>query len=71
VLVADDEVRLQAGITRLLKDTGIEVVAELNEASGIVAVAQRLQPHVAIIDVQMLRGGTDNGLNAAIAVKGC
>jgi DNA-binding NarL/FixJ family response regulator len=71
VLVADDEVRLQAGITRLLEDTGIEVVAELNEASGIVAVAQRLKPHVAIIDVQMLRGGTDNGLNAAIAVKGC
>ena len=69
VLIADDEVLLQAGVARLLQDAGIEVVAQLNEATAIVETVQRLRPDVAIVDVQMPPDGTDDGLRAAIAVR--
>jgi DNA-binding NarL/FixJ family response regulator len=69
VLIADDEVLLRAGVARLLGDAGIEVVAQLTEASGIVAAVEQLRPDVAIVDVQMPPDGTDDGLRAAIEVR--
>ncbi|MFP5380080.1 MAG: response regulator [Vicinamibacteria bacterium] len=69
VLVADDETLLRAGITRLLQDAGMEVVAETDNAEEAVALVAAHAPDVAILDVQMPPDRTDDGLRAAIAVR--
>ena len=69
VIIADDEVLLRAGLARLLQDAGIEVRAQLSEATQIVESVREHQPDVAIIDVQMPMDSTDDGLRAAIAIR--
>jgi DNA-binding NarL/FixJ family response regulator len=69
VVIADDEVLLCAGITRLLEDAGITVLAQLSDARDLVGVVQQYRPDVAIVDVQMPPGRTDDGLRAAIETR--
>jgi DNA-binding NarL/FixJ family response regulator len=69
VLLADDEVLLSAGLTRLLEDAGIAVVATVARADHVLGQVREHRPDVAIVDVQMPPDGTDDGLRAAIAVR--
>jgi DNA-binding NarL/FixJ family response regulator len=69
VLLADDEVLLSAGLSRLLEDAGIEVVATVARADLVLGAVQEHRPDVAILDVQMPPDGTDDGLRAAIALR--
>ena len=69
VLVADDEVLLRAGIARLLQDAGMVVVAELGSAEEVLPATAEHRPDVAVVDVQMPPGLTDDGLQAAIAIR--
>ena len=62
VLLADDEVLLSAGLTRLLEDAGIEVVATVARADEVLEAVAEHRPDVAITDVQMPPTGTDDGL---------
>lgn len=69
VLLADDEVLLSAGLTRLLEDAGIAVVATVARADLVLGLVQEHRPDVAIMDVQMPPDNTDDGLRAALAVR--
>jgi DNA-binding NarL/FixJ family response regulator len=69
VLIADDEVLLGAGLARLLQDAGMEVVAQVASADQIVPEVAAHTPDVAICDIQMPPGRTDDGLRAAIAIR--
>ncbi|HST39941.1 MAG TPA: response regulator transcription factor [Conexibacter sp.] len=69
VLIADDEVLLSAGLARLLEDAGMEVVAQVATADRILPEVAVHAPDIAICDVQMPPGRTDDGLRAAIAVR--
>lgn len=69
VMIADDEVLLRAGIARLLEDAGMEVVAEVGSADEVLPAAAEHAPAVAILDVQMPPTLTDDGLQAAIAIR--
>jgi DNA-binding NarL/FixJ family response regulator len=69
VLIADDEVLLRAGVARLLTDAGMDVVAELESADTLIDRVSELRPDVAIVDVQMGPGHTDEGLRGAIKVR--
>lgn len=58
VIVADDQPLVRAGIALLLTaEPDIEVVAHANDGSEAVALAERLQPDVVLMDVRM--PGTD------------
>jgi DNA-binding NarL/FixJ family response regulator len=70
ILIADDEVLLRAGIARLLQDAGMTIVAEAGNADEAVALTREHTPDVAILDVQMPPTGTDDGLRAAIEIRG-
>lgn len=69
VLIADDEALLRAGLARLLEEAGMEVVAQVASADRIVPEVAAHAPDVAICDVQMPPGRSDDGLRAAIEVR--
>jgi DNA-binding NarL/FixJ family response regulator len=69
-LIAEDQVLLRSGIARLLGDAGIEVVAEAGDAEDLMRKVRAHRPDVAIVDVQMPPDRTDDGLRAAVAIRG-
>jgi DNA-binding NarL/FixJ family response regulator len=69
VVVADDVMLTRAGIVRLLKDAGIEVVAEVGDASALLHQVHLTGPDVALVDIRMPPTHTDEGLVAAEAIR--
>lgn len=69
LVIADDSVLLREGMSRLLTEAGFETVALVGDATSLLdAVAEHL-PDVAIIDIRMPPGHTDEGLRAAEAIR--
>jgi DNA-binding NarL/FixJ family response regulator len=69
VVIADDEVLLRAGVSRLLERAGLDIVAEAGDADSALRAVAELRPDVAILDVQMPPTSTDDGLRAAITIR--
>jgi DNA-binding NarL/FixJ family response regulator len=69
VVIAEDTVLLREGLTRLLADAGMEVVAGVGDGPGLVAAVVTYRPDVAIVDVRMPPGYGDEGLRAAVAAR--
>jgi DNA-binding NarL/FixJ family response regulator len=69
VIVADDSVLLREGVTRLLEAAGFEVVAQAADQEDLMRKARAHQPDVAIIDIRMPPTHTDEGLQAARAIR--
>ena len=68
-VIADDSVLLREGITRLLAEDDIEVVAGVGEAGSLLNAVEAHQPDLAVIDVRMPPGHRDEGLRAAIEIR--
>jgi DNA-binding NarL/FixJ family response regulator len=69
VVIGEDQALLRQGIVRLLEDSGFEVVGEAGDAEDLVRKVSAHKPDVAIVDVQMPPGNTDDGLRAAIEIR--
>jgi DNA-binding NarL/FixJ family response regulator len=70
VVIAEDAAILRDGLGQLLGDRGYEVVAAVSDAKALRRAVGEHVPDVAIIDVRMPRGHTDEGLRAALAIRG-
>ena len=70
VVVGEDQVLLREGIVRLLEGEGFEVVASAGDAEDLVRKAMAHRPDVVVTDVQMPPGNADDGLRAAIELRG-
>jgi DNA-binding NarL/FixJ family response regulator len=70
VVIAEDSVLLREGIARLLDDAGFEVVARCGDADELHRAIGALQPEVAIVDIRMPPTHTDEGLRAAVEIRG-
>lgn len=57
------------GIVRLLGDAGIDVVAEAEDAEGLLRHVGLTSPDVAIVDIRMPPTQTDEGLIAARSIR--
>jgi DNA-binding NarL/FixJ family response regulator len=57
------------GIVRLLKDSGIEVVAEAEDADGLLRHVRLTRPDAAIVDIRMPPTHSDEGLVAAQQIR--
>ncbi|WP_017556401.1 response regulator [Nocardiopsis baichengensis] len=67
VVLADDEALIRTGVRTILSaDPGIEVAGEAGDADGLVELAARERPDVALVDIQMPGGG---GLGAVREVR--
>jgi len=69
VVVADDVMLTRQGIVRLLQDASIDVVAEAEDAEGLLRHVRLNPPDVAIVDIRMPPTHTDEGLVAAQAIR--
>jgi DNA-binding NarL/FixJ family response regulator len=70
VVIAEDSVLLREGLTRLLAEAGHDVVATAGEAEDFLREVGRHQPDVVVVDVRMPPTFTDEGLRAALVVRG-
>jgi len=68
-VIADDAVLLREGAARLLEDAGFEVVAQAGDADDLLRKIRGHKPDVAIVDVRMPPGNSDDGLRAALTIR--
>jgi DNA-binding NarL/FixJ family response regulator len=69
VLIADDSLLIRDGLASLLRETGIEVVAQTDSVDGLLLKVGSHRPDVAIIDIRMPPTHTDEGLRAAAEIR--
>jgi DNA-binding NarL/FixJ family response regulator len=69
VVVAEDVMLTRQGIVHLLTNAGIDVVAEAEDADGLLRHVRLTRPDVAIVDIRMPPTHTDEGLVAAQAIR--
>ena len=70
VVVAEDSVLLREGIVMLLENAGFEVVAQAGDAEDLMRKVRAHKPDVAVIDIRMPPTNTDDGLRAALELRG-
>lgn len=69
VIVADAAVIVREGLARLLTEAGFDVVGVASDAVGLIGLAERLHPDVAITDVRLPPSYTDEGVRAAQEIR--
>jgi len=69
VVVADDLLLTREGIAHLLDQSGIEVVAQAEDADSLLRHVRLTTPNVAIVDIRMPPTHTDEGLVAAQQIR--
>jgi DNA-binding NarL/FixJ family response regulator len=69
VVLAEDSVLLREGLIRLLDSAGMEVVAAVAEAEGLLRAVSEHRPDLVITDVRMPPTHTDEGLRAALVIR--
>ena len=69
IVIAEDVVLLREGIARLLTQAGHEVVAQAGDAEDLIRRVRGHKPELAIVDIRMPPGGTDDGLRAAMQIR--
>jgi DNA-binding NarL/FixJ family response regulator len=69
VVVADDAMLTREGIVRLLREAGIDVVAQAENADDLRRHVRLARPDAAIVDIRMPPTHTDEGLVAAQQIR--
>ena len=69
IVLADDSVLLREGMARLLVEAGFDVVAQAGDADQLLQAIREHRPDVAIVDIRMPPTHTDEGLQAAEAIR--
>jgi DNA-binding NarL/FixJ family response regulator len=69
VVIAEDNLLLREGITALLKENDVDVVAQAEDGEGLLRIVNGHKPDVAIVDVRLPPSVTDEGVRAAIEVR--
>ena len=68
-MIVEDQVLLREGIVALLTEHEIEVVAQAQDAEGLLRIVAGHKPDLAIVDVRLPPTFTDEGIRAAIEAR--
>jgi DNA-binding NarL/FixJ family response regulator len=68
-VIAEDSVLLREGLTRLLAEAGMDVVAAVADAEQLLRVVGAEQPDVVVADVRMPPTHRDEGVRAALVIR--
>jgi DNA-binding NarL/FixJ family response regulator len=69
VVLADDDVLLREGLAGLLERSGFEVVGQGGTADELIGQVRDHEPELAIVDIRMPPTHTNEGLEAASAIR--
>ena len=69
VVLADDSVLLREGVARILSEADFDVVGQVSNADDLLRRIGFSKPDVAIVDIRMPPTNTDEGLQAARAIR--
>jgi DNA-binding NarL/FixJ family response regulator len=69
VVVGEDQPLTREGIVRMLESSGILVVAAVDNAIDLVRMAEVHLPDLVLTDIQMPPNFTNDGLQAALAIR--
>jgi DNA-binding NarL/FixJ family response regulator len=69
VVIAEDLALLREGLVALLRESQVEVVAQVEDAPGLLRAIAGHEPDLAIIDVRLPPTYSDEGLLAAIEAR--
>jgi DNA-binding NarL/FixJ family response regulator len=69
VVIAEDLALLRDGLERLLRDNGFDVVAAVADGDALIHAVMLERPDVAVVDVRLPPGFTDEGLRAALEIR--
>jgi DNA-binding NarL/FixJ family response regulator len=64
-VIADDSLLLREGVSRLLREAGIDVVGQAEDGDELFLEVADKEPDVVIVDIRMPPTHTDEGLRAA------
>lgn len=70
IVIAEDAVLLRAGLIRLLADAGHDVVAAVGDAVALMGAVEDHKPDIVVTDVRMPPSHQDEGLRAAVELRG-
>ncbi|OIV37657.1 DNA-binding response regulator [Mangrovactinospora gilvigrisea] len=68
-VIAEDSLLLRIGVVKVLQSAGIDVVAEEDDAEGLLRAVEEHRPELAVVDVRMPPGFTDEGVRAALVIR--
>ena len=69
VAIAEDSLLLREGVARLLREAGMEVVAECGDADELLFNIRNHPVDVAIVDIRLPPTHSDEGLRAALEIR--
>jgi len=69
VVIVEDQALLREGIVALLRENGVEVVGQAEDAPGLLRLIAGHKPDLAIVDVRLPPTFTDEGIKAAIEAR--
>ena len=69
VVIVEDQALLREGIVALLREKGIDVVAQAEDGPGLLRILAGHKPDLAIVDVRLPPTFTDEGIRAALEAR--
>jgi DNA-binding NarL/FixJ family response regulator len=69
VAIAEDSVLLREGLARLLVDAGFDVVAQCGDTKDLMLKVRSYELDVVIVDIRLPPTHSDEGLQAALAIR--
>ena len=69
VVIADDDVLLREGLASLLQREGFEVAGQAGDASELLTLVEKEQPHLVLVDIRMPPNHDAEGLDAARTIR--
>jgi serine/threonine-protein kinase PknK len=69
VAIADDDVLLREGIASLLEQHGFKIVGQAGDATELLALVEKHEPELVIVDIRMPPNHETEGLEAARVIR--
>src|SRR3954447_25195106 len=65
VIIVEDSALIREGLTRILLDDGMEIVAALSSPEALAETVDQSEPDIVILDIRMAPDFNDEGIRAA------
>ncbi|GAA1234801.1 response regulator transcription factor [Kitasatospora nipponensis] len=68
-MIAEDSLLLRVGLVKVLEMGGFQVATEVGDGAALLAAVAEHRPELALVDVRMPPGFTDEGVRAAVEIR--